>query len=472
MQNSRLIDIFRSSHFWGFALVFLIVNFLKLDNSSMYLDEAYSLYYTQQDFAGLSSIFAREANPPLYYIMLFGWVHTFGASVLTGRLLSLLFSTVLLIVAGGWLNKRFGLLSSVIFCLLYISNPTVIDMSMEMRTFALTALLVFLSTVHFVAFYEKKKTLTFLLFAGFSLVALYSHLNAVFPIGLLGILLLFTPTKSIYKFGFFALLALGTLPLLYFLSDAKLSSTSSWMAVPGWKAIKIEFFTLGSTWLYTILFLLAAIASSLIVKLKKPEYKFTWIVFITLAMGSWFASFMVSQSIPVFQAKYLYFTLPFFIILVAIAVHYLSQKISPRLKGIVVIAFAATFANGIFSWPVKSEDWKGVVDYISATKTEDHLVMVAPGYMYRPFGYYYSPEDFAQRPDLVEALYPKGVIFIDQLSNDLFEYIKPKKIIYVLSHQQVVDPNWDNMKFLNDRYTYISEKSFAGIRTFSFAESP
>ena len=472
MLNSRLLDIFRNYHFWGFALLFLIVNFLKLDNSSMYLAEAYSLYYTQQEFTGLSSIFAREANPPLYYIILFGWVHTFGASVLTGRLLSLLFSTILLIVAGRWLNKRFGLLSSLIFCLLYISNPMVVDMSMEMRTFALTALLVFLSTTYFISYYKKKTTQSFLLFAGFSLVALYSHLNAVFPIGLLGMLLLFTPTKSIYKIGFFALLALGTLPLLYFLSDAKLTSTSSWLGVPDWKAMKIEFFALGSSWLYVILFLLAAIVSYLIVKLKKPEYKFTWVVFIMLAVGSWFASFTVSQVIPVFQAKYLYFTLPFFLVLVAIAVHYTNQNISPRLKGIVVLAFAATFANGIFSWPVKSEDWKGVVDYISETKTENQLVMVAPGYMYRPFGYYFSPEDFSQRPDLVEALYPKGVIFINKLSDELFEYIEAKEIIYVLSHQQVVDPNWDNMKFLNDRYTYLSEKSFAGIRTFSFEKSP
>ena len=470
MQNSAIIRFFKSYFFWGFALIFLVLNSLKLESSSMYLDEAYSLFYAQQDFSGLTSIFEKEANPPLYFVTLYGWVHVFGATVFSGRLLSLIFSTILLIVVGNWLNKRFGVLSSTLFCLMYVSNPMVIDMSMEIRTFSLTALLITLAVLSFIKFHTHKAVIPFFVFAGCSLLSLYSHLNAVFPIALLGILLLLSPVKAIFKFGFATILTLGTFPLLLLLTDAKLSSTSGWMTIPGWDSVKMEFFLLGSNWIFVILFLLSTIGTFLFLKLKKPENPYLWIVFLTLAAGSWFASFMVSQSIPVFRAKYLYFSIVFFLVLVGLLVQYLSRNLEPQFKGIILLVFTVTFLSGMFSSPHKSEDWKGAVNYISSIKTDDHMVIVSPVYMYRPFSYYFDYTTFSSGKDPVKELYPKDIVFLKQMDAGLFDHINPKKVIYVSSHQEVVDPNWNNVQLLNERYTYLSDSSFAGIQVFRFEE--
>lgn len=460
----------KSYHLWGFALLFIVLNSLKLENSSLYLDEAYSLFYAQQDFTGLSAIFAREANPPLYFVTLFGWVHLFGANVFSGRMLSLLFSAILLLVLGGWISKRFGVMSSVVFCLLYISSPTVINMSMEIRTFSLTALLIALAVLWFINFWENKNALTFFAFTGLSLLALYSHLNAIFPIALLGIIQLFTEVKGIYKFGYVLILGTGVLPLLLILTETKLSSTTQWLAIPNWSTVQTEFFLLASNWQYVLLIIVTCCTVPFVVQWKEVQHKFTWKVFFTVAIGSWLASFLVSQFIPVFLAKYLYFTIVFFLTIIAILIPFLTRNLSQLNKAIIIFVIALTYSSGMFSTPLKPEDWKGAVNYISKIKTDDHMVIVSPGYMYRPFSYYYDYPIFSSGKDPVRELYPKGIVFLKQIAEELFEHINPKKVIYISSHQQISDPNWNNVQLLNERYMYLSDTSFNGIQVFRFEE--
>ncbi|GEM_PF-6559258 len=468
MLNNTVPFFLKRYHYWFAAILFLALNFFKLDHSSMYLDEAYSLFYARQDFDDLSSIFAREANPPLHFILLYVWVHLFGASVMTGRLLSLLLSAILVAIVGKWLSKHFGGLTSAIFCILFISSSTVIDMSMELRTFSLTALFVMLSVLSFIRYAEEQTIPRLLLLGLYSLIATYAHLTAVFPVAIIAITLLFRTKKWKCILLYYFIIVLGTLPIVLQLTSDKLNSTSKWMSSPNWDVIQLTFFELGGNWWYVASILFALFFSLLYVIFRKKEsVTFSWGFLLLTAVGSWGISIAVSQYIPVFGIKYIYYSLPLFFMILAITVGHLGRKLSPIFKGLLVLAVAITFLRGSFISPLKSEDWKGAVAYILEHKQPGELVVVSPVYMYRPFSYYYDYECFATSEPF-PALYEKEAVFLRKINEGFFEYNKPDKIYYLGAHQAVVDPNWENIQQLNERYVYLSDTVFMGINLFEF----
>lgn len=68
----------------------LVAGFLlriyKLSSQSIWLDEAYSIYHSQQNFMHVVSF--KDLSPPLYYILLHFWIRLTGTSEFSVRLLS------------------------------------------------------------------------------------------------------------------------------------------------------------------------------------------------------------------------------------------------------------------------------------------------------------------------------------------------------------------------------------------------
>ena len=68
------------------AVPFLFVlavatRFVLLDHQSLWFDEIVSLKLANQPFGAMLHDLARsESTPPLYYVLLWGWVRVFGTS--------------------------------------------------------------------------------------------------------------------------------------------------------------------------------------------------------------------------------------------------------------------------------------------------------------------------------------------------------------------------------------------------------
>jgi hypothetical protein len=135
-----------------------VLRFATLSDQSFWLDEAIAINSARLDFSGLfDSLAHTEGNPPLYFLLLDGWMRVFGASEAAVRSLSALFGTATIVVAflvGRRLaSARIGL----VLAALAAFNPLLVWFSQEARPYALLVLLSGVSFLLFAAALERPR---------------------------------------------------------------------------------------------------------------------------------------------------------------------------------------------------------------------------------------------------------------------------------------------------------------------------
>jgi uncharacterized membrane protein len=118
-----------------------VLRFAWLGHASLWIDELFSVCWSQLDLHFLLHEGARaETNPPAYYVLLHGWMEIFGATEIAVRALSALASTatVLVVYAIGRLTA--DRLTAVLAAVLMAVNPVAIASAQEARAYALSAL--------------------------------------------------------------------------------------------------------------------------------------------------------------------------------------------------------------------------------------------------------------------------------------------------------------------------------------------
>ncbi len=123
----------------------LVIRLVGIERESLWIDEAYSLWFARQSYGDLvGDIALTEFNPPLYYLVLHIWVDLFGESVTSIRLLSSLINVATIPFV--YLTARWsvtgqnghvtGLVAATLFALCFAE----IQYSQEARTYALLVL--------------------------------------------------------------------------------------------------------------------------------------------------------------------------------------------------------------------------------------------------------------------------------------------------------------------------------------------
>jgi mannosyltransferase len=132
----------------------------------------------------LREVKASESNPPLYYVLAWGWAKMFGTGEVGLRSLSALFGAATVPVAyfaGRELaGRRAGLIAAAIVAV----NPMLIWYSQEARSYALLVFFVAVSFVFFARSLHTRDWRDLALWALSSALALSSHYFAVFAIAI------------------------------------------------------------------------------------------------------------------------------------------------------------------------------------------------------------------------------------------------------------------------------------------------
>jgi mannosyltransferase len=152
------------------------LRFATLSGQSFWLDEAVAIRSARLDISGLFDSLARtEGNPPLYFLLLDGWMRVFGGSEAAVRSLSALFGTATIPV--GYLigrrlaTPRIGLVAAGLVAF----NPLLVWFSQEARPYALLVLLSGLAFLFFVSALEGAGGRALTGWAVFSGLALATH---------------------------------------------------------------------------------------------------------------------------------------------------------------------------------------------------------------------------------------------------------------------------------------------------------
>jgi mannosyltransferase len=138
----------------------------------------------------LREVKASESNPPLYYVLAWGWAKAFGSGEVGLRSLSALFGAatvpVAYLIGRELASRRAGLAGAAIVAV----NPMLIWYSQEARSYALLVFFAALSLLFFARALHSRRGSDLALWALASALALSSHYFAVFAIAVEAVWLL------------------------------------------------------------------------------------------------------------------------------------------------------------------------------------------------------------------------------------------------------------------------------------------
>ena len=373
--------------FW----VLLLALFLRLINlnQSLWLDEAFQFkstyFFSLKDL--LTVYLPGDFNPPLSYLINFGFGKVFGYSEIALRLPSVIFGVLTV-----WLVYKISQ-RKIWPALLLATSGLHIYYSQEARMYSLATLAV---TASFWFLLKKR----WFWYAIFSLAALYSHYLTVF---IFPAQLLLIKKKEIKKLILsWSGIALGFFPwlpiFLQQLAAGQATAGTSWGNVVGGLSLK-------ALLLIPIKFLIGRIAidNNLIFALVMavPLLLTTWLVWRGVKSNKFFAAWLllplaliiiVSLKLPVLSYFRLLFLLPAFYLLLCVKT---SRSV---LVGFLVFNLATTGIY-LFNPAFHREDWRGL-----ARSLTDQPVVMIPA-VNAPLKYYYSGEIIYTVPSAPEFWY-------------------------------------------------------------------
>ncbi len=185
----------RSTALWGLAgltLLGIAVRFASLGVQSYHHDEVITALRVLPGSFGdmLHAVKVSESNPPLYYVLAWGWAKAFGTGEVGLRSLSALFGAATVpvgyLIGSRLANRRAGLILAALVAV----NPMLIWYSQEARSYALLVFFGALALFFFVRALDDRRGRDLAYWALASALALCSHYFAVFPVAIEGLWLL------------------------------------------------------------------------------------------------------------------------------------------------------------------------------------------------------------------------------------------------------------------------------------------
>jgi 4-amino-4-deoxy-L-arabinose transferase-like glycosyltransferase len=176
----------------GLTALGVAVRFASLGTQSYHHDEVITALRVLPGSFGdmLHSVKVSESNPPLYYVLGWGWAKEFGTDEVGLRSLSALFgaATVPLgyLIGRELATRRAGLVLAALIAV----NPMLIWYSQEARSYALLIFFGALSLLFFVRALNSGRGRDLAFWALASALALCSHYFAVFPVAIEAVWLL------------------------------------------------------------------------------------------------------------------------------------------------------------------------------------------------------------------------------------------------------------------------------------------
>ncbi len=168
-----------------------------LGSQSYWLDEAISLGIARAELATILTNVAQSSHPPLYYLLLKGWLALgLGGGETTVRLLSALLSTAAILavyaLARGLFDKHTALVSTALMAL----SPFQVLYAQEARMYSLLALLTTLTLLTFIRAWRVNRPVAWLLFAGAAAGCVYTHYFSFLVLGGVGLFALLESLAS------------------------------------------------------------------------------------------------------------------------------------------------------------------------------------------------------------------------------------------------------------------------------------
>ena len=189
------------SQFIIIIAVAIFLRFININSEQLWVDEAGSIYIAKSSLDIFWTKVVNDIHPPLYYVILKGWISIFGYSVASCRSLSALFSILtipfLYLIGKEIKDEKLGLI--IIF--LYSIYPFSIYYANEVRSYSLVHLLFTVALLYAIRCIKDPNNRSNYLFLGISgALLIYVHyIGIIYLISIYSGILFFNSIKKIYK---------------------------------------------------------------------------------------------------------------------------------------------------------------------------------------------------------------------------------------------------------------------------------
>ena len=142
---------------------------------SLWLDEGISIGIASHPLVDIPALLAQDGSPPLYYLLLHGWMNAFGDSEVAVRSLSLLFALAMVPVAFLAGRSLFGRRAGWIAAVLAATSPYLSYWGREARMYTLLALVSLVAVTSFLHVFAFRRRTWLPVFAVSLALVLYTH---------------------------------------------------------------------------------------------------------------------------------------------------------------------------------------------------------------------------------------------------------------------------------------------------------
>lgn len=420
----------------------LTVKIFLFHNQTLYTDEPFTLFFAQQPFSNIIDRLVHDSNPFFHPFLLHIWLKIFGVTAFSGKLLSIIFSSLTATLLFRLFIKRFGLIMPIIASLLFSLSEIQVFYSQEIRAYAMVGLLATLSLYLFfeILFNPQKKHIFLLGLVNMALVM--SHYTSfLLPVceGMGILLFLKTHKKSIRYFIYSQLFALVLFSpwFIYSVIHNIPQAGKSWIPVPNLINIKPLIIKLTTRRMF-VTYITSLVIGILFIIRQKENRNFNIKLIILFIILFWLPialNFTISQKAPIMLSKYLlYTTIPFFL---SIGFFFSQIKINHYVNLGFIIAIIA-IATYKFKVPEPHDNWHGKLDRFRKEKNENSIVFINAWWQYRPFAYYYDYDSFIDYDNTLKRLSKKNIHAIFTIEQ-MEKIMKNKKFdnVFLIKNQGV-----------------------------------
>ena len=395
----------------NFFLVLLFVSAAALriydiDAKNLWFDEIYSWKISNGSIIKIISESAGDIHPPLFYLVLKAWTFVFSDSIISMRMLSVMLSMismfVLYIITKNLLPNE---IQRMLVLLLFALSPLNIFYSQEVRMLNLNLLLTLTSVYFFIRYVSTPRGIFGALYCIAATLSLYTHYFALFILfaQLLYAGLIYLNNRNtrerlrpFFKYPAFAFaMFIPWLPIMV----GQAIKGQPWRKTQSVQQVSVEvfnyfkdvflspYFTYESmTVMYlshlisilTILFLLLCIIRIFNAGrfLIEPADVSILLFFIPLIFA-----IVVSFRQSIVYSRYLSIIIPYlFILLVYFSFRFYKQRTAIAITLLLAsISFLGIMIN--YGNDFKNNDYRKIISYISANKSEKDKLIVEPHFM-------------------------------------------------------------------------------------------
>jgi uncharacterized membrane protein len=378
------------------VLLSLVLKLVHITSYPVQLDEPFSIFTSNLDWAAFLGVFMEENNPPLHPILLKLLIEMLGMDFFWMRFMSVLFASVAVWFVYKSAEKIGGIQMALVAAACMIFSNQQLMYSHQIRAYSLLVLLASMALYYFIRLINKESKYDLWCFGFVNALMMYTHFMGIICTAFLSVsILVYWKDKqdriALFKsFLFSALLFVPYLPV--FLTRFGTATNGTWVEAPqGIISIYYSLWKFLNAPLTTIVALIILL-SGIYVAFKTKER--IAVFMLSQVLLTFVGLLAFSYIMPLYLDRYLIFIAPFLYFFIALIIQYWAVKIKHKIAKtllylLVPILMLATFEIDKDIKLSQDELWSA----IKANRREK-IVVLSPSWLDLNYCYYADKEHY------------------------------------------------------------------------------